>query len=122
MPTTLTESDSFVLSDAVAIQLINPNSRAGGDNILLSDSAQFQVNLLSTLSDSLNLSDRLQIQRSVGLSFSDSLSLLDNGSAPVSAVQILLVLSDSLSLSDTSSVVPSSALDLYLRRYLNDVS
>lgn len=119
---TLTESDSLSLSDSVLIALGNPQSRAGGDNILLSDSLGILVEYQPKFSDQLSLTDSLKIQRSIALSLADSLSLSDVGAAPVLAVQILLVLSDSLSLSDTFLAVPSDALDLYLRRYLNDVS
>jgi hypothetical protein len=124
MPTPLTQtaSDSFAFGDSLAIQLGTPVSRAGGDNIFLSDSAQFLVALLSNPSDTLSLSDQLRIQRSIALALSDSLSLSDSNQAPVIAVQILLTLSDSLSLSDVVSAMPSTALDQYLRRYLNDVS
>lgn len=122
MPTTLTSSDSFTLSDALTIALRNPQDREGGDNLFLSDSVSFLVGLRSNPSDQLSLSDFLQIQRSISFAFTDSLSLSGGAAAPVLAVQLLLVLSDSLSLSDTISATPSTATDLYLRRYLNDVA
>jgi len=50
------------------------------------------------------------------------LTLSDDAGAPILVVQLLLILSDSISLSDASSAVASDSLDLYLRRYLNDVA
>lgn len=124
MPTPINEtlSDVFSLSDSVALRLGTPVSRFGGDNLFLSDSAQFLVSLLSKPSDQLSLSDRLQIQRSIALSFVDVLALADSAGAPILIVEIDLLFSDSLSLSDSPSVMPSTGLDEYLRRYLNDVA
>lgn len=122
MPTTLTASDSFALSDAIALKLGTPVSRAGGDNLFFADSAKIRVDYLPKPSDQLVLSDHLKIQRSIAFSFSDSLTLVDSAGAPIIAVELRLSFNDSLSLSDTSSASLSSALDMYLRRYLNDVS
>lgn len=124
MPTPLTTSasDSFALSDALSLRLETPISRAGGDNLFFADSAQIRVDYLPKPSDQLVLSDHLQIQRSIAFSFSDSLALADSADAPVIAVELQLSFNDSLFLSDVSSVSLSSTLDMYLRRYLNDVS
>src|SRR5665213_2148097 len=122
MPNILTDFDSLALVDSVTIALGNPFFRAGGDNIFLSDSTAFLISILSKPSDQLTLLDSLVIRRSIALSLSDSLDLADVGAAPVLAVQLLLILSDSVSLSDASSAVASDSLDLYLRRYLNDVA
>lgn len=124
MPTPLTTSasDSFALSDTLSLRLETPVSRAGGDNLFFADSAQIRVDYLPKPSDQLVLSDHLQIQRSIAFSFSDSLALADSADAPVIAVELQLSFNDSLFLSDVSSVSLSSALDMYLRRYLNDVS
>jgi len=122
MPTTLTDSDSLTLVDAVATQLGTPFSRAGGDNIFLSDSTAFLISILSKPSDQLTLLDSLTIQRSIAFALADQLTLSDDAGAPILVVQLLLILSDSISLSDASSAVASDSLDLYLRRYLNDVA
>lgn len=121
MATTLTDSDNFVLADSLSIQLGNPFDREVGDNLFLSDSAQFLVSLLSAPTDALSLSDSLIIEKSIALALADQLSFSDSLLPLVEAVQIRLALSDALSFSDILSTTTSSGLDQYLRRYLNDV-
>jgi len=122
MPTTLTTSDQLTLTDSLILHLGNPFTRAVGDNLFLSDSAQFLVNLLSNPSDHFTFSDQLRILKSIQLVFADAFSFSDNLVDPVEAVQLLLSLSDSLVLSDVASISSSETLEQYLRRYLNDVS
>lgn len=114
-------ADILEIVDTAIVNQQYPTSRPISDNVLISDSLQLLLDNLLHLSDQLALSDSLRIRIGLALSLSDTLVLSDSA-APRVSVTIVLNLSDTLSLSDALEDSLSSELDLYLRRYLNDVS
>jgi len=71
--------------------------------------------------DSLNLADGLSLGVSLGYTMNDSYTLGDNIGIQLNTVPAVPAVSDSLSFSDSVQVRPSTSLDSYIRRYLNDV-
>jgi len=95
--------------------------QAVDDALVFTDSISTFNGGSNAYGDSLNLLDRAAIAISLGYRMNDSYTLGDGLAVQLNTVPAVPAVSDSLSFSDSIQVRPSTSIDSYLRRYLNDV-
>lgn len=111
--------DAYTLSDHLEISArVN---RFFGDTLVISDFLRSLVNSNPTVTDQLVLSDVLRDVLGIGILKGDQVLLSDTAPTIRLSVNINKTVSDTLALSDSIDVSLSTALDSYIRHYLNDV-
>jgi hypothetical protein len=108
----LSFSDSLIYTGALIEQFV--------DRLVLTDSILLNAPNNTPVGDTLTLSDNARIVLGINQILSDLLSLSDSVIIQLNTV-IQIVVSDAITLSDSLSFLTNTALDNYLRHYLNDV-
>ena len=114
------ESGQWFMLDSVSVKVVV--GREFGESFNFLDYLSTYLGAARLFADTLSLSDALLLTLALHPSAADTLSMSDLLGSDATAALIELVLTDSFELSDLgNTLLPTTAMTSYLRRYLNDV-